>query len=58
MSAPKAYKFLAERGFLLHKLQDKEYMITNFRGGRCFKGSLNELKEHLKHTYYGEPVNA
>jgi hypothetical protein len=53
-TATKCYEYLAARGFLLHRMK-KEYMITNFRGGRCFKGSLVELKQHLKDTYYGEP---
>jgi len=54
MTLSKAYTYLSERGFLLHRM-GKEYMITNFRGGRCFKGNLAELKSHLKLTYYGEP---
>ena len=57
MTATKCYEYLANRGFLLHHM-GKEYMITNFRGGRCFKGTLAELKVHLKDAYYGEPVNA
>lgn len=55
MSATKAYKYLSARGFVLHQLEAGIYMITNFRGGRCFKGTLAELKAHLKDTYYGEP---
>jgi hypothetical protein len=56
MTATKAYSYLAARGFLLHRMGGGQYMITNFRGGRCFKGSLTELKSHLKDTYYGEPI--
>ena len=55
-TATKCYEYLAARGFLLHRM-DKEYMITNFRGGRCFKGTLVELKAHLKDAYYGEPTS-
>jgi hypothetical protein len=58
MTAPKAYRYLAERGFLLHRLEGRMYMITNFRGGRCFKGTLQELKQHLTDTYYGEPLHS
>jgi hypothetical protein len=54
-TATKCYEYLAARGFLLHRM-GKEYMITNFRGGRCFKGTLAELKLHLKDVYYGEPI--
>lgn len=54
-TADKCYHYLAERGFLLHRM-GKEYKITNFRGGQCFFGNLQELKEHLKDTYYGEPL--
>jgi hypothetical protein len=53
-TATKCYEYLAARGFLLHRMA-KEYKITNFRGGCCFKGSLVTLKQHLKDTYYGEP---
>ena len=56
MTATKAYSYLADRGFLLHHMGKGEYVITNFRGGRCFKGKLTELKNHLKETYYGEPI--
>ena len=53
-TANKCYEYLAARGFLLHRME-KEYMITNFRGGRCFSGNLTELKAHLSDTYYGDP---
>jgi DNA-binding transcriptional regulator YhcF (GntR family) len=54
-TATKCYEYLAARGFLLHHT-GKEYFITNFRGGKCFTGTLSELKLHLKDEYYGEPV--
>ena len=54
MTVLKAHEYLAARGFLLHRLVDKTYRITNFRGGKCFEGTLAELKAHLKVTYYGE----
>ena len=54
-TAAKCYQYLAARGFLLHHTDD-EYFITNFRGGKCFSGTLVELKQHLKDTYYGEPM--
>ena len=53
-TARKCYEYLAARGFLLHRME-KEYMITNFRGGCCFRGNLTELKAHLSDTYYGDP---
>lgn len=56
-TADKCYQYLSARGFLLHR-NGKEYTITNFRGGRCFRGNLAELKTHLKEAYYGEPLTS
>lgn len=51
----KCADYLIARGFLLHVLAT-EYWITNHVGGRVFRGSLVELKRHLKDTFYGEVI--
>lgn len=52
----KPFEYLAERGFLLHHVEDDLYWITNPRGGKVFTGTKKELRAHLKETYYGEPI--
>lgn len=54
-TAAKCRQYLTERGFLLHHTANG-YFITNFRGGKCFSGTLAELKSHLQDEYYGEPI--
>lgn len=54
-TSAECYQYLASRGFLLHRT-GKNYVITNFRGGRCFTGNLAQLKQHLQDFYYGEPA--
>lgn len=49
--------FLTDKGFLLAQRRDNgaRYMITNFRGGKCFEGTTAELKAHMNDpwVFYG-----
>jgi len=49
--------FLTEKGFLLAQRRNdgSRWMITNFRGGKCFDGTLSELKAHMNDpwVFYG-----
>lgn len=41
---------LTRQGYVLHAFQTgdgRRYYVSNFRGGRCFEGTLQQLKDEL-----------